>query len=491
MQSHATSENTQRVELSQRIFRNTMMISLGEGIIKLLNVVFNIMTVRFLGEVGLGQYATVLAFVGLFGIFLDLGLAQYVTRTIAQDRSKAAELFWNLLVLRLILALTGLALIPFLASVSAYPSQIVLGTLLYAVTFVFSSVLTPLTCVLEAHERFDVTSLVAVIGQLISGLLGIFLLWSGYGFLALLCVGFVAMQFQIVISLRALRRQRLAQLPLHVTPARWPALIRASFPFGLTSLALMLNFNADSIILSWYHPSQEIGWYNAAYRLIFSIVGLGSGFLTAMTPSIANEYVQNPTRVHAWTRTTLTWLALFALPAMLGVALLSRQLIELLYGSAFLPSSMSLMILSMDIPLLLLTAFSGNITAAVGLERPAARIYTISVILNVVLNLALIPSFGMLAASAVTIITDLLSAIAFFALLHRHMQLAAITPRILRISLAAGLMGGLVWAIQALPLLVVIPVAALLYLGLIWKLNVIGQEELRKLQKFLPKRHIP
>ena len=87
---------------------------------------------------------------------------------------------------------------------------------------------------------------------------------------------------------------------------------------------------------------------------------------------------------------------------MVGMALLAPRIIDLLYGSAFAPSQVSLIILSFDIPLLLLTAFCGNITAATGLEGPAARIYISSVLMNVVLNLIFIPKYGMLAASAVS-----------------------------------------------------------------------------------------
>ena len=113
---------------------------------------------------------------------------------------------------------------------------------LYSITFVFASILSPLTSVLEANERFDVSSVVAVIGQVISILLGMLLLWLGYGFLGLLCVGFVAMFVQIMVTLRAMHIYKLHHLPFRFAPGTWPTLIRASLPFGLTTLALTLNF---------------------------------------------------------------------------------------------------------------------------------------------------------------------------------------------------------------------------------------------------------
>ena len=173
---------------------------------------------------------------------------------------------------------------------------------------------------------------------------------------------------------------------------------------------------------------------------------------------------------------------------MVGMALLAPRIIDLLYGSAFAPSQVSLIILSFDIPLLLLTAFCGNITAATGLEGPAARIYISSVLMNVVLNLIFIPKYGMLAASVITIITDFLSTAAFFVLLHRHMRIMEILPRLMTILLAAGLMGLGIWFAHPLPLFLLIALAGSGYIALVWRLGAIDQQALIKLRSLIPQR---
>lgn len=476
------SDTAPRRNLGRIILRNTLAVITGNMAIRALNFAFAIFTARLLGEVGLGQYATVTAFVGMFGVFFELGLAQYVERSVAQDRARTQALFWNLVALRMILALVGVAALTGLAVVWGHEPEIVFGVFLFSLTFILAAFLMPLTTVLTANERFDVVTVAQVLNQLISIGLGILFLLMGMGFLALIFTGFVAMPLQIGLCIWAIRRHRLGPLPFHVTPGGWGAFIRASLPFGLTSLALTFNFNADTVILSMFRDVGEIGWYNAAYRLVFTLVSIAGAFLAVMTPSFAREHVSDPEHVRAWTRGSIRGLALPALPIAVGASLLGTPIVLLLYGEAFAPAGLVLAIIAWDVPLLLFTAFCGNVTAAVGLERPAARIYLLSTVLNIVLNLAFIPFFGMIAAAVITLVTDAMTTLLFYRLLAAQMDLAAITPVLARTGLAAALMGGVVALAHAwgLPVLLVIAIGAVSYGALVLALRLIDPSLLRK-----------
>lgn len=458
------------------ILRNTLAITVGGWIIKVLNTVYVILVVRVLGEEGYGQFTTIMAFVGLFSVFFELGLSQYVKRTIAQRREPPEMLFWNLVALRLILAVLGLASIPLIALNLGYAQGLVIGTLLYTGTFVLSALLVPLGTLFEAYERYDIVLSIDVVAQLLTVITGVTLLWLGFGLYALLLVGYVVMPLQIAISYFTLRHQRLGPPPLRFAPRNWPMFIRASFPFALTSLALALNFNVDSVVLNWFHGDAEVGWYSASYRLVFSIVGFVGGFIAAFTPSIAREHVTNPEQTGPWAVKSIHWLTLFAIPAGVGVSILAPSIVVLLFGGSFAPAGPTLALLAWDIPLMLINAFYGNLTAAIGLERPASRIFLVSVALNVLLNILFIPGFGRQAAAAVTLATDLLSALAFFVLLNRHLTLDDVRPLLGKTALAAGLMAVAVWLARDLWLPIPIALGAAIYGLIALRLDLFDRE---------------
>jgi O-antigen/teichoic acid export membrane protein len=472
-----------RPDLGRTILRNSLAATGGEWITRVLNFGFAIFAVRLLGEDGFGRYATVLAFVGLFGVFFELGLAQYVERTIAQDRRRAQELFWNLVVMRLLLALIGIFVITALAIVVGYDRELVFGVLLYTSTFVLAAFMMPLTTVLTANERFDISTPLQLINQVLTIVTGLILLKLGLGFFALLFTGFVAMPVQIALCIWTIHRYHLGPLRFQIAPTTWPRFIRSSVPFGLTSLALTFNFNVDTVMLGLFHTTSVVGWYNAAYRLVFNLSSLASGFSRAITPSLARENVTNPQAVRRVTRLSVQGLALVSLPAAVGASILAPQIISVLYGKAYAPAAPVLAVIVWDVPLVMFCAFCGNVTAAVGLERPASRIYMASTALNIGLNLLLIPRFGMMAAAVVTVITDGFTSIRFYRLLSNEMEIHQIGTRLLRTGVAALLMGVVVWFAHPIGLPLVILAGMVCYAFFVLRMRLIDSATLHALTR--------
>lgn len=424
MSAPLAADSTQpppRRGLAATIGRNAVVMTAAGWALKALNFVYFIAVARLLGDESYGIYMAAAAIVGMAGVFLELGLTQYVERTLAQDRARIGALLGNLIALRLALALTGVGAIPAAAILGGYERQIVVAAALMAGTFLFSAVLYPLTVLITSAERYDLSAPLQVTAQLVANLCGLTALLAGFGLFGLLLAGYVALPLQIVLTMRLIRRHDLGPMWTPIDLRAWSGMVRAALPFGLTSLALVFNFNADTVILSRLVEAAEVGWYNAAYSLVFRLVAVADGLLLTMTVSLARGQRDDPAAVRAWTAGTIRWLLLLSLPVAAILSLLAAPAIALLYGPAFAPAAPLLAMLAWDIPLLLFTAFCGNVSAAVGRERPAALIYLGAAMLNVTLNLALIPAFGATAAAAVTLATDALCALLFLVLLREYL----------------------------------------------------------------------
>jgi O-antigen/teichoic acid export membrane protein len=482
MQSQPLTKKPQEKtrDLAAVILQNTLVMTIASWMLKIANFFYLIVVIRQLGDTGYGQYATVLAFVGMFGVFFELGMTQYVERSLAQGKGQISDLLGNLIALRGILATAALLFLPLLAFIFDYEPILIAGVLIYTGLFVLAAFLMPLISVLNAAERFDAVAALQVRTQLLSIGVGLLVLFAGGGFIGLLLVGYIVLPMQIVMTIWAIRRLGLGPLRFNVKVSRWSPLLKAGIPFGLTSLALTFNFHADTVILSALRSSSEVGWYSAAYGLIFKLVAIADGLLLTMTPSLAREHVHNPERVQAWTSETVTWLSFFGFPAAVGLAILAEPITLLLFGASFAPGAPALALLALDIPLLLFTAFCGSVAVAVGLEWPAARIYLISTGLNLTLNLIFIPIYGIIAAAAITVFTDAVSALLFLHLLGGRMQFARTRSRILRIGVAAAVMGICVLFVRQAPLAGAIGIGAVVYAALALALRLVDQRVLRQ-----------
>lgn len=477
------SQDSTPLSETTTILKNAGFVTLGLVALKLVGFLYNVFVVRRLGDDRMGQYATVLAFVGIFQIFAELGVTQHVMREIARDRTKMSVYFWNLVAIRFVLALVNLLVIPFLGARFGYSGDVLLGIGIYTTSFLLSAVGVPLSTVLTAYEKLGYVTLLDVITQGVVILLGTAFLFSGLGFLWLIVGNLISLMVSILLASLFIRRLGISGFRFHIEPLTWPPLIRAGLPFGIISLMLSLAYSIDTVILSKFVSSAEVGWYGVAYNLVFSLMLFMNGFKAAIVPTLSRVYREDIDQVKRWYRWSMRFLWLFSLPVAVGGSILSYQLITWLYTTEFLPSGLAFQILAWDFPFVVLAAFAGNMTTITNEERSAARIYSVNTFLNVVLNLILIPRFGLIGASLVTVLTDVVSALQFVLLFRRKLGEPFLSFRQFSGTvMAAFLMGAVIWPIRQMPLIFVVLAGAAVYLLLALWFRVLDKDDLQRME---------
>lgn len=473
--------------LSKIILKNTIFSTIGSIALKLVYFIFNVYVVRRLGDDRFGQYSTILSFVTLFQIFAEFGMTQYVMREVARDHSKTQALLWDLVFVRMILALISVIGIPAIAYFMDYPPILIIGIFMYTWMFFLASIHSPLETILTAYERFDVVTIMSVVGQSVYVFFGGVFLFTGKNFLWLIVAGYVGLLPPIAIGLWAVLKNKLISLRPSFTPRNWFPLIRAGLPFGISSLTLSAVFSADTVILSKFYPSNVVGWYRVAFDLVSTLLFFTRGFHSAVVPSLSRIYATDPEEVGRWYRRAVRVFILLSLPLAFGGMILAKSLIVFLYTEEFLPSVKAFQIVIWDIPLIMYASFCGNISTIIRQEKQAARIYTLNAIFNIVSNLIFIPKFGYLAGAVIAVTTDLISAAQFYFLLRGQFNFPNLPSLIIRTVLAAGIMGLAVWFIPIYNIFLSIGIGGIFYFILLFIFRIPDQFEKDLIQSALRK----
>jgi O-antigen/teichoic acid export membrane protein len=282
---------------------------------------------------------------------------------------------------------------------------------------------------------------------------------------------------QIGLAAWAARKHGALTFPFQLDLGSWVGLVKAGIPFGIISLTLSIAFSIDSVMMSWVLPENFVGWYSAAYGLVFSINSLFLGFRVAIVPSLTRAYANDPTTVQQWYYRSVKYSLMLSLPIAIGGMLTAYPLIRLLYADEFLPSALALQILIWDVPFIMFTSFCGNITTIIREERAAARIYTINALANVILNLYAIPRFGLVGAALVTVTTDLIGAMQFYFLLQHRLKLPNMAWILARIAAASVFMGAAVYLANKSNLFVLIGLGAAVYAVMVLVLRLLDETE--------------
>lgn len=484
-----TDQSTAKTNrLALIVLRNSAFGLAAQVAIKALSFAFNVLVIRQLGAGEYGQYTAVGAFGAVFVFVADLGLSPYAVREFARWRNqpdalrRSTQLYSNIIWLRLGLSVLSSLLTLTAAWLTGRPLEMIgaialnsLGLLMYAVQGTAEATL-------SGFERLDLVSGVRVVNQLVFVVAGGFALWYGFGYYGLIVANLLAIGLMTYVSWRAVKR-------LEVTfawprPADWLGLLRASLPFGLIGLALGLSYRFDTVLLNIYRTDVETGYYNAAYNLVFSAAVFSNVLNTALYPSLTRQMAEDSSRLSPIAERVLRFLLLLALPIAVGACALAGPAVTFLYDSGYGPTSMALAIVIWAVPFMYLSEFLGYVVVIQGLERRVARAVLVSSSFNVLLNLLLVPRFGLAAAAVMTVLTEVVLVAQHSYTLRAMVKQFNWLETLGRPLLAALVMGGVVWALaDVLPFLAVVAIGVAVYGLAVLLFGAVGRSDLEFLRR--------
>ena len=273
---------------------NTGVQILGKAVSTAIGVVVVSLMTRHLGDVGFGMYSTANAFFQIFAIMLDLGLNVMLVQMLGEragDTAYENRAISATFTLRILSALVLLGIAPIIGLALPYPPELKLALFAIWGSFFMSSLNQIVIGVQQRHLKMHIVAISEVSGRLILlvGLLAsIALHWGLIPIVLIVSIGSTVNFF-----INVLVAQRYASFAWNWDPEFWRILIKRSWPIGVSILFNLIYFKADTIILSFVRPFQEVGIYSAAYRVLEILVTL-PGFTDDLAQRVIAQRVQLP-----------------------------------------------------------------------------------------------------------------------------------------------------------------------------------------------------
>ncbi|WP_160135836.1 flippase [Halococcus salsus] len=170
------------------------------------------------------------------------------------------------------------------------------------------------------------------------------------------------------------------------------------------SLHLMLS-NVDIMMIGYFLDSASVGYYRSIQPLKQVIFFFSGSFAFLFMPLATKHYSQSDfAGLDALYTVTTKWIVSLTFPAVLLFTLFSPAAIRLFFGTAYLPAAPVLSILMAGLFYRVLVGLDGDMVKAI--NRPRVEFYSAlpGVAVNIVLNAALIPRFGIVGAAFGTVV---------------------------------------------------------------------------------------
>ena len=452
---------------SSRVVKNTVWLSLGEIVGRLLRIVLIFYSARLLGAGEWGVSSYLLSWAVLFTIATDLGLSAIVTRELVRDHSRRAEHLSTFLFAKLaLLFVASFIIILAVPAVSALPlSQSLMISLAFLVFFDSMRIIA--TTVNKAHEMMRNEAFINILTQAAILVIGIALLLRNPSAEALNIAYAIGSGIGTLYAFFLIRDY----LPGMLSTFRRPLvrqLMKDALPIAVVGLLGSLMLNTDIVMLGWMRTAAEIGYYSATQKIIFTLYVLPTLIASATFPVMA-RLAHDRLAFKAFFEKTMHGALMIALPVTVGGVITGPRLIELFYGAEYLPATASYIILLFTVPIAFATAIINNALIAHNSQKHFLAYASIGLSMNIALNFILIPFLGINGAALATFITQ--TATGLFIWRKINLLSGFTIPRGLGKAFAAcAVMGVVAYAatLAHIPVLLVICIAVVCYVGALW-----------------------
>jgi O-antigen/teichoic acid export membrane protein len=366
------------------------------------SVAAGIIVARRLGAEGLGQLTVINVAVATIVQLGSAGLPSANTFFIAQDKRRFFPAALNSLIFAVIVGgllafgLTGLASVrphwfgfipPRLIAIAAVSIPFQLVTLIGLNIFL----------ALGRVERFNLLDLAGQSFVLVNAVLALIILNLGLWTLVSLNTG-----ASIVVGLLIIVMLGVYGAKLKGETARWRPdmkLFRRMMLYGvkshIASLAALLIFRADLLVVNLFRGAREAGVYAVAAQVGMLLFLLPSVVATLLFPRIASRQDERGELTCLVTRhmsLVMLLVCLITVPATFAL--------PMLYGAGFNDAVVLLLILLPGVYLVGLESVLVQYFNAAGLPRAIPLFWVATLVFNVTLTFALVPGFGARGAAA-------------------------------------------------------------------------------------------
>ncbi len=380
--------------LKREIARNSFwsLIALSAG--KFGGLIFTIILTRYLMPEGYGIYSIALSIAMILYTFSDFGinkaLVRYISFALNNERKKVSAYYSYLFKIKFILTL----FFSIVLLISAYPLSLFVfnNVMLFVPLIIASAYIFVLsfegfyTNLFYAAERVKYVSVKESIGQFIRIVLLILLIYfvSSYYqvagvFLVLIISSLILLAFNIYYIKKSMPVV-FEKSKEKIDKKRVKKFVKYSV---IASISAILFAYVDSIILGLFLPPEYVGYYRAAFALIFGISGILAFPNIVLLPiftKLEEERIENSFKK------TFKYISIFTIPSVFGVLILGDYFVKLFYGPLYLPSVLSLYLLS---PVIFLNVAIGLFSSLFSAEeRPDvfAKLILITSVINLALN---------------------------------------------------------------------------------------------------------
>lgn len=392
---------------------------------------------------GIGQVQFFSSIISYISLFTCLGIPMYAIREVAKVRSDMKQMSTTtieILLLHAMLTILGYVAVAIICmTVSDVQTDIPLFLILSATIF-----FTAIGCewFYQGIEDFKYVAIRGLIVKIISvALLFIFvktkedILWYGaytvFGVLGGNIFNFLRLRKYVdrkIVDIHDLHPLRHLKPAIHI------------FVFNvITSIYLQLN----TVLLGFLKDVAAVGYFTAATKLMYMTMSVSNSLGSVMMPRASNLIAENKmNEFKSVVQKSYDFIIAISIPLTIGLIFTSKSAVLLLSGNDFYPAILASQIVAINI-------ISIGISGVMGMQilYPMGKINIVilctflGAIINVIVNVLLIPHYGHYGTAVAFAVTELVVTVSMFLIGRKYIPIRLLKRQHLNYLISGIAMG--------------------------------------------------
>ncbi|MFB6099924.1 MAG: flippase [Candidatus Nanohalobium sp.] len=400
------------MSLASRLAKGASITFTGLLISKFIAFFYRITVGRGLGPEQYGYLTLGIASFFLAQNLSNISVDEAIERYVPENRERTSRYLYSALRVSLPLSILAAAVMFIFAeqlvALANMSSEMTSVIRIMAIGVPFGVASSSLNSVFVAHEKIRYQVYGNQIYQNIFKLLsGITALALGLGLWGVTWGFTLSVITSVMLTAYYLKTRMNLSLPEDTNSRK---IVKYSWPLFFSGLMGFVLSWTDTIMIGYFTGSgAQIGIYNAAFPLARTLTIFMGATTTIAFPIMSKLHGENRKKeMKKLYQTNTRWVLMFATPAFLIMALFPEEILHLTFGREYLPAANTLRILSAGM-------FAGTLVGPTGviLKSTDNQKYTMynsvfTTAANVLMNVALIPVFGILGAAYASIASSLI-----------------------------------------------------------------------------------
>jgi len=395
----------------QKIISNTSWL-FADKVLRLgVGLIVGVWVARYLGpeQFGLLSYAT--AFVALFAAIASLGLDSIAVRDIVREPAHVGEILGTVFSLRLagslatlVLTVTCVSLMKPAEPLMRWLILIIAGGTVFqafdTIDYWFQSQVQSRFTVIAKNAAFLFTTLIKIGLLLIKAPL--------IAFASAALIEIIVGSMGLVIAYRS-HGQYLKSWRWRLSWAK--RLLRDSWPLIFAVLSINIYMRIDQVMLGEMIGRNAVGLYSAAIKLSEIWYFIPAALVSSVAPGIIQIKMESEALYYLRLQKLFNIMTALSLSIAIPMTFLSTRIVTLLFGNVYSEAGQVLAIHIWAAVFVFLGLAQGPWDVSENLTKLALLRTASGAVLNVILNLVLIPKFSIVGAAVATVISQAFSAV--------------------------------------------------------------------------------